>query len=199
MTDIQCPQCGHLALSVATRCPRCGHEFASELLQPLPPMPRRPWLRPALGLAGAVVIALGLSRLATGGRSAPTAESAPAAPLATPSGDTTPPAPVAVSPVGSASAATRVPAPDARSRGSTLPAAEPPGAPPVIRRYASDWVNVRPRRGMGGAPVLVLKPGDSVLVDSLVRGWYRVLKNGRAVGYAHRRLLTASPAGARAP
>jgi hypothetical protein len=39
----------------------------------------------------------------------------------------------------------------------------------------------------------VLQPGDAVLVDSLVRGWYRVVADGRTVGYAHRRYLAATP------
>jgi hypothetical protein len=40
--------------------------------------------------------------------------------------------------------------------------------------------------------VAVLNPGDAVLVDSLVRGWYRVLVDGRAVGYVHRSTLDAT-------
>lgn len=207
MTNIQCPQCGHLALSVATRCPRCGHEFASDLLHPLPPMPRRPWLRPALNAAAAVVVVAGLALLARGNArvrsSAPSAESAPPAPIATPAADTTPPAPVAGPPVAAAPVpAAPVPAartPAAAPRTAPLPAAEPPVASDLLRRYATEWVNVRARRSMGGAPVLVLRPGDSVSVDSLVRGWYRVVKNGRGVGYAHRRFLAASPGAAGAP
>jgi hypothetical protein len=37
--------------------------------------------------------------------------------------------------------------------------------------------------------VAVLNPGDAVIVDSLVRGWYRVLVDGRALGYVHRSTL----------
>jgi hypothetical protein len=32
----------------------------------------------------------------------------------------------------------------------------------------------------------MLNPGDAVTVDSLVRGWYRVTVDGRALGDVHR-------------
>jgi hypothetical protein len=35
----------------------------------------------------------------------------------------------------------------------------------------------------------MLNPGDAVMVDSLVRGWYRVLVDGRVLGYVHRSTL----------
>jgi hypothetical protein len=30
-------------------------------------------------------------------------------------------------------------------------------------------------------------------VDSLLRGWYRVLEDGRTIGYVHRSTLAAAP------
>jgi len=45
--------------------------------------------------------------------------------------------------------------------------------------------------------VRVLNPGEAVLVDSLKRGWYRVLADGRIVGYVHRTQLDAAPPAAR--
>jgi len=54
-----------------------------------------------------------------------------------------------------------------------------------LQRYASTWVNVRDRRGPDAAPVRVLDPGEAVLVDSLVGGWYRVVIDGQAIGYAY--------------
>jgi hypothetical protein len=41
--------------------------------------------------------------------------------------------------------------------------------------------------------VATLNPGELVMVDSLIRGWYRVLVEGRAVGYVHRSTLAAAP------
>lgn len=170
MTDIQCPQCGHLALSVATRCPRCGHEFSAELLQPLPASPDHAWLRPALLAAAATAVVVVLALLARGTRD----EGEPAAVTA---------APPLERPVSS----------PPESRTEDLPAAEPAPTAGAVRRWATNWINVRRSRGMAGAPVRVLQPGEAVLVDSLVRGWYRVVTDGRTGGYTHRRWLAAEP------
>ena len=56
----------------------------------------------------------------------------------------------------------------------------------LATRVARTWVNVRGRRGRSTPTVRVLDPGDAVQVDSLHRGWYRVLIDGRAAGYVHR-------------
>jgi uncharacterized protein YgiM (DUF1202 family) len=58
-----------------------------------------------------------------------------------------------------------------------------------VRRYAQTWVNVRGERARSAPTVGTLNPGDAVTVDSLVRGWYRVLVDGRALGYVHRSTL----------
>ena len=183
MTDIQCPQCGHRALSVATRCPRCGHEFSAELLHPLPPLPDRPWLRPALAAVGAVAVVVALSLLlgnddeavrAAAGSASDTPTS-PTPPTPAPAIAATPAAPVAA-------------APPPRS----VPLAAVPAAA-ASRRYATNWINVRRDRSLGAPLVRVLRPGDAVMVDSLVRGWYRVVSEGRTEGYAHRRYLAAAP------
>jgi hypothetical protein len=50
-------------------------------------------------------------------------------------------------------------------------------------------VNIRGERTRSAPAVAVLNPGDAVIVDSLVRGWYRVLVDGRALGYVHRSTL----------
>jgi hypothetical protein len=47
-----------------------------------------------------------------------------------------------------------------------------------------------------GAPVeAVLTPGDTVMVDSLAQGWYRVALEGEVLGYAQRSKLAAPGAG----
>jgi hypothetical protein len=63
----------------------------------------------------------------------------------------------------------------------------------VLLRYATTWVNVRAGRSLHAAVVRVLKPGEVVLVDSLRMGWYRVLADGRTLGYAARTHLDAIP------
>ncbi len=83
----------------------------------------------------------------------------------------------------------RSPTPRPRPPGPAggLPASVTPAAPrPLARRFARTWVNVRGGRGRATPAVRVLNPGDAVQVDSLSRGWYRVLIDGRAAGYVHR-------------
>jgi hypothetical protein len=41
--------------------------------------------------------------------------------------------------------------------------------------------------------VAVLLPGDTVLADSLHRGWWRVALEGRVVGYVYERTLVDRP------
>jgi hypothetical protein len=66
-------------------------------------------------------------------------------------------------------------------------------AQPLAERFARTWVNVRGGRGRAAPAVRVLNPGDAVQVDSLSRGWYRVLIDGRAAGYVHRSNLDPVP------
>ena len=175
MIDILCPRCGHRALRVATRCPRCGHEFPPELLQPFSPPHPRALPRLALMLGGAATAALVVAALLVRGRSVPDA------------------APTAPGPSLPAPRAEKVAMPsDARS----APAPAPTVGPPLLR-YATTWINVRAYRGMGGAAVRVIDPGEAVTVDSLAGGWYRVLDRGTPVGYAHRSFLTAQRPAAR--
>jgi ribosomal protein L37E len=181
-TYMECPQCGRKALSVATRCPHCGVAFPSKPLQRSAPGYRLDRLRPVLAtggvlILGAVLLAVVLPRLGS-----------------------------------KAAAPALAPAPGTVAADSTVDGAAPDGAPPVqpsaasaapvtptphsplAQRFARTWVNVRGARGRDAPAVRVLNPGDSVQVDSLSHGWYRVLIDGRAVGYVHRSNLdTVSP------
>ena len=71
------------------------------------------------------------------------------------------------------------------------PPIEAPAAPTdqQLQRYAKTWVNVRGGRSRSASAVRVLNPGETVLVDSLVRGWYRVVIDGQPVGYVDRTYL----------
>ncbi|HEX3274561.1 MAG TPA: SH3 domain-containing protein [Gemmatimonadales bacterium] len=53
-------------------------------------------------------------------------------------------------------------------------------------RVVINWANIRQARARSSPAVGRLEPGDSVMVDSLRGGWYRVLMDGRPVGYLHR-------------
>jgi hypothetical protein len=183
MTYIECPQCRQRALSVATRCPRCGHNFPTQLIRHPVPDSELHKLRPVLAVAGALVALIGMVVVIehrAGSR-----------------GVTVPPevVPLDTAPSIPAQPGRETPASTGDSSRSVAP---PPSGvrPPVAQqlpRYATTWVNVRGGRSRGAPAVRVLNPGEAVLVDSLRRGWYRVLVNGRALGYVHRAYLDAAP------
>jgi hypothetical protein len=63
----------------------------------------------------------------------------------------------------------------------------------VLTRYARTWVHVRQGRANAAASVRVLRPGESVVVDSLQGGWYLVLADQQPLGYVHRSNLGTTP------
>jgi hypothetical protein len=75
----------------------------------------------------------------------------------------------------------------------TAVAAASPAASRGERRFARTWTNVRSRRSVGADLVAVLLPGDTVLADSLSRGWWRVTFEGKVMGYAYRSTLVTDP------
>jgi len=88
------------------------------------------------------------------------------------------------------------------SRDSAIPAVSartnPPAAAPLghgrgERRYARTWVNIRARPSGKAPVVLVLKPGEPVMVDSLSQGWYRAVSDGQRLGYVDRTLVDPVP------
>jgi hypothetical protein len=157
----QCPDCGKRALSIATRCPGCGRE--------LPPRPEA-HRGPAAGLGRYVPWVVGVltvgAVLVTGvlGRAGRPGRA----------------------PVESSSVA-------ATTRVDTTTAAASPAtsAPAGELLVARTWTHVRNRRTVTGDLEAVLLPGDTVLADSLSRGWYRVALEGEVLGYAHRSTLVA--------
>ncbi len=217
-----CSSCGQKALSVATRCPRCGLAFEEQFLSRARSRPKSSRWMPLvvliLGVVGALVGANALMRrlsMDPQGMVPPPVPAAPAvAAVRRPAADTqpTPPrdapaerveslVPVARAPVvvDTPAPAPRVVKPAAPVPAAPLPAAAPVPAPvaagplPTQRRYASLWTNVRAARS-NTAPVLrILRPGEVVQVDSLARGWYRVMSDGLPVGYTDRRLLADAP------
>ena len=200
MTYVECPHCGGKALNVATRCPQCGGDFPSRPLQRGTSVERTlrvgPLLLAAAIVAVVVVIGIALSRSSSRPTGAAAADSAGTPLAATPRtatsrADSTPPtsAPARAAPSagGAVPAATTVPA------GDTVPAGTTVSTPDPLRRYARTWTHVRTAPTRAATSTLVLDPGDTVQVDSLRRGWYRVLMDGRAVGYVHRSNLDVAP------
>jgi ribosomal protein L37E len=65
------------------------------------------------------------------------------------------------------------------------------GSKPAAPARMTPSVDTTP--ALAAPAVRVLNPGDAVQVDSLSRGWYRVLIDGRAAGYVHRSNLDPVP------
>jgi hypothetical protein len=78
-------------------------------------------------------------------------------------------------------------------RPAAAPEAQAAPAAGQEQRYATVFVNVRRSPSAGSTTVAVLNPGDVVWVDSLRRGWYRIIRDGRVLGYADRRYLSTTP------
>jgi uncharacterized protein YgiM (DUF1202 family) len=76
---------------------------------------------------------------------------------------------------------------------SPAPAAEPVGSGSAEVRYATTWVNVRAARSPSAPVIRVLRPGDTVTVDSLRQGWYRAETDGKLLGYVFRELVDTAP------
>lgn len=163
---VTCSECGKRALSIATRCPQCGFEF------PARPRPRRSKASdlgrflPLLAAAGVVAAATAVVTVVMRR--------------------------TANRPEGPASA--EAPATAAAREMDTALAAASPAASSGVRRFARTWTNVRSRRSVAGDLAGVLLPGDTVLADSLSRGWWRVTFEGKVMGYVyHAELVTDAP------
>lgn len=168
MSYIECSQCGQRALSIATRCPRCGHEFSPHSLQRRAAKPARRQVAPVLRIAGVLVAVVVLVVVVRLGARLVTGRSAEA------------------------------PSPPEESITSQLgrPAVDTSASPPERRqllRYATTWVNVRASRSRHARVDYVLEPGEAVMVDSLILGWYRVAMDGQTLGYAARPYFDSSP------
>jgi ribosomal protein L37E len=162
-TYMTCSECGKRALSIATRCPQCGFEF------PARPVEQRSWtsdlgrLVPLLVAAGVVAATVAVASVVM--RRTGNRFEGPA--------------------TGEAAAAA------AAAEMDTAMAAASPAARAGERRFARTWTNVRSRRSVTGDLVAVLLPGDTVLADSLSRGWWRVTFEGKVMGYAYRSTLVS--------
>ena len=159
-----CPECGKRALSIATRCPQCGFEF------PARPMEQRSW-RSDLGRFLPLLVTVGVGAAAIAVVTLVVRRTA---------GRSEGPATAEVHAA-------------AGSEMDTAGAAAAPSASPSERRFARTWTNVRNRRSVAGDLVAVLLPGDTVLADSLSRGWWRVTFEGKVMGYAYRTTLVSDP------
>jgi hypothetical protein len=193
MTYVECPHCGGKALNVATRCPQCGGDFPSRPLQrgaAERTLRLGPLLLAAAIVALVVVIGIALSR--SGSKETSALAAIDTAPAATPRADN----PHAATPRADSSGGDTfrdTPLPTSAPALSATPTSTAVPAPTTARRYARTWTHVRAAPTRASASTLVLDPGDAVQVDSLRRGWYRVLVDGRPKGYVHRSSLDEAP------
>jgi hypothetical protein len=160
----RCSGCGGRALSIATRCPGCGGEFA------IPekaggPGSRTPRL--SIPLSAPIVVLAGAGIV-----------------LASQVGRTASP-PAQRSSLGAAVSA----AIPSEVHDSAAAAAEPTPAPVLV---AHRTIYLRSARSRSAPLEAVLEPGDTLSVDALIGGWYRVTFEGAVMGYAE---VSGLPAG----
>ena len=175
----QCDACGKRALSIANRCPGCGRELpANEVPTGGGGLDLGRFLTPK-GVAAVLAVVAVLVSASLGPAGEPReakgeveSSMARTAPLDT----------------------ARVAAPPAKS-GSELRVAVLPTESSRELRVAQSWTEVRKSRSARAPLEAMLMPGDTVLVDSLEQGWYRVALEGEVLGYAHRWALAALGAG----
>jgi hypothetical protein len=168
----QCDECGKRALRIATRCPGCGRELPAteQPEESLAVELGRRFVSPSVMTAlGAVALVLLVAELA------PTGESLG------------PPPPGITADTATPAVASAMGARASLDSAATLEAAQNDAGRLLV---APTWTNVRKSRSRNGALEAVLTPGDTVLADSLDRGWYRVALEGEVLGYAHRSTLT---------
>ncbi|HEU5040234.1 MAG TPA: hypothetical protein VFT84_05420 [Gemmatimonadales bacterium] len=169
----QCSACGKRALSIATRCPGCGRELTE-------PAVREPGRRVEVGLTVSPRMVLGT--LAAAAVAATVVFGRSDQPSATPALFT------ADSAAGSAEVGFSTTAPGTLDSASAAALAGGGAAEVLVAR---SWTHVRKSRRVGSDVEAVLLPGDTVVADSLSRGWYRVALEGEVLGYAHRSTLVA--------
>ena len=157
----QCDACGKRALSIAIRCPGCGREFPARIVPKEGGLELGRFIRPKAVAALLAIVAVLVS-----------------------------------SRLGRAGQPTEVKAEVESSMVSTGPldtarVAELPAESGSELRVARSLTDVRKSRSVRAPLEAVLTPGDTVLADSLERGWYRVALEGEVLGYAQRSTLTA--------
>lgn len=167
----QCGECGKRALAIATRCPGCGRELLAPAVREVDPsLDLRRFLSPrVVGGIIATTAVLTAAELARSSR-----------PLEQQSSFVH----------DSTSAFSEIPyttAAAARLDTATTVALPAASAGEVL--VARTWTNVRKSRSKRAGVEAVLLPRDTVLADSLERGWYRVALEGEVLGYVHRSAL----------
>jgi len=176
----QCTGCGARALSIATRCPRCHREYPGSVQEPVV-TPVRALGRMRLGSPAIVAGFLALGAVLTVTELGQTSGTRGGQPSA-----------IARDTSGTSSEVAFI---RSEAGGETVALGAAPARSPGELRVAKSWTHVRKARSRSADLEAVLTPGDTVLADSLERGWYRVALDGEVLGYANESMLTPTEPG----
>jgi len=201
MALIDCPQCGHKVMSVASTCPECGFSLTEQRKRDshsmrvaicrhcnreiavtsklcphcgkAEPVSRPPkWLVPAILVVGLLTVVFFIARGGSDDAIPQPAEPVAAAESVPATGDTTP-----------------TPPPDTAAV-STPPQVLAPAVPQTLTRWTADWANMREDRDRNSDVVDILGPGAQIEVADLENRWWAVYVDGRRVGYISASLVT---------
>jgi hypothetical protein len=170
-----CAECGKRALSIATRCPGCGRELPSPAVPDHPAFDLGPLRSPPV-IVGLLAIAVALGGIRLEQRASTAAGAGEESSFV-------PPARAAAHAVEPLAVVPLAATPTVRRPAATAPTAERDTSRVLVART---WTHVRSRRSPKAELSAVLLPGDTVLGDSLSKGWYRVALEGEVMGYAYR-------------
>jgi len=219
MALINCPQCGHKVMSVASTCPKCGFSLSEQRKKDahfsktvqckncrreiapgsricphcgdVRPVRRyKPW--PMLTVLGLAIVTVASLILWSGRQEG----SQPEEPRQVAQAQPTPPDTPETDSTTSDSTESEPTAAD------SIPVATPIVAAPAIdsadttatvMKWTADWANVRSGRGMLDSIVHILRPGQPVQVADLEDSWWAVFQDGRRIGFVSRTLILDQP------
>jgi predicted RNA-binding Zn-ribbon protein involved in translation (DUF1610 family) len=209
MALIDCPQCGHKVLSVASTCPKCGFSLSEQrkkdahfsknvecrtCRREIAPGSR---ICPHCGevnpvrrfqmwpIAGVLVLAMLIATplIFWYGR-----EDATQPPVSLPAAQTSPVQQDTLPSDSAVADSTPVTPPIVAA-----PPVEPTQTRSTMTRWTNNWANVRAGRGTTDTIVSVLVPGQMVEVADPQDGWWAVYVDGQPVGFVAQSLIVEQP------
>jgi DNA-directed RNA polymerase subunit RPC12/RpoP len=192
----ECGRCRKHIERDAVLCPYCGHRVRAARLA---------GRTAATAAVLVVLVAAGVAAWRSGlltsirgvlGPDRPAVQASPPPAAAEPESlPLTAPVEVVASPIRAALPADSAPAAEPRPRTptATVPAAAPTPPAGLVRRWTSEWANVRAARDVTSEVVRVLAPNLAVDVSDMRRGWWALYANGSLVGYIANSVLRTEP------
>ncbi len=190
----ECGRCHKHIERDAVLCPYCGHRVRAARLAG--------WT--AAAIAGLVVlVAAGFAAWRSGvvtsirdvlGADRPTVQASPPPAAAEPESlPVTAPVEVVASPIMAALPVDSTPAAEPRPRTPPPPVPAAATAAGLVRRWTSEWANVRAARDVTSQVVRVLAPNLAVEVSDMRQGWWALYADGALVGYIANSVLRTEP------